>query len=200
MTHETNGPPLKRDVLKFLRTISDLIENIILWSRYMLVALYLFLMVEILLYGVDFFKLLLGCETQKELTEHTMKALDLLDQTMIANLIWFISAGSFYVFVHIFPDMAPKPKPRSLTHISTGILKEKMAGSIVGVSSIYLLETFLHVMEEPSLTVMQRILCAIGLHCAFIVGLLAFNYTNKADHHAHNKDDGKENEHEKSPH
>jgi uncharacterized protein (TIGR00645 family) len=119
------------------------------------------------------------------LVEHILRALDLLDYTMIANLIWFISAGSYYVFLHPYPSPTDTLKPRSLAHISTGVLKEKMAGSVVGISSIGLLDVFMHIVATHGAVDMQKVIAMLAIHVAIIAGFLAFNYANQADHHKH---------------
>ena len=45
------------------------------------------------------FKMLLGVSDSAVLTEHVLQALELVDITMIANFIWLIIAGSYYVFI-----------------------------------------------------------------------------------------------------
>jgi uncharacterized protein (TIGR00645 family) len=171
----------------------EAIEELILWSRYLLIPLYLALLFVILTITLDFFRVLAGLTAAEDLTEHTLRALELLDYTMIANLIWLISAGSYYVFVdNHYPDYSGKKRPRALTHVSSGLLKEKMAGSIVGVSSVYLLELFLHVATAPATVNWDTTKILLAIHLMFILGLLAFNHTNAADHHDHSKEKEKE--------
>jgi uncharacterized membrane protein YqhA len=91
------------------------------------------------------------------------------------------------VFVATYrPNEPVTSGPRSLAHISTGILKEKMAGSIVGVSSVNLLTVFLHIPLEQGPTDWSKIGALVTIHAVFIAGLLAFNHTNGADHLIHN--------------
>ena len=160
------------------------IEWFILLSRYLLVPLYCALMFEIVKIIGHFWGVLTGGGSA-DLIENILQFLELLDVTMIANLIWLISAGSYYVFVHPYPDLHERRKPRSLAHISTGILKEKMAGSIVGVSSVYLLQVFLNLSTSKEPVDVARMGAMIAIHLVFIGGLIAFNHANKADHLTH---------------
>ncbi len=173
---------------------SEVSEWVILTSRYLLVPLYLALLFGILTITVDFYLLLTGATQEAMLIEHTLKELELLDITMIANLIWLISAGSYYVFIDKNYDSPKRKRPRCLAHISTGILKEKMAGSLIGVSSIHLLKIFLHVYSSVEPVQWQKIGVLAIIHVLFILGLLAFNYSNSADHHTHNQEKKKEKE------
>ena len=165
--------------------ITGLIENVILLSRYLLVPLYFGILYEILSITFDFFHVLLGSTESLNLNQHMLEILELVDITMIANLVWLISAGSYYVFVHPYPSVSLKKRPRSLAHVSTGILKEKMAGSLIGVSSVHLLQTFLEISESTAPVNLSVVGVLIAIHLMFIFGLLAFNYANAADHHQH---------------
>ncbi len=163
------------------------IEHLILKSRYLLVPLFLSLLYGIVIITIDFFEVLTGTIQTLALTEHTLQELELLDITMIANLIWLISAGSYYVFVNTSEETGLQ-RPRCLEHVSTGILKEKMAGSLIGVSSVHLLQVFLHISESHETINVINIGALISIHLMFILGLFIFNYANKAPHHNHNKD------------
>ncbi len=164
--------------------IGTFIEWSILKSRYLLAPLIFALLVVILTITVDFMKVLMGMTEASQLNEHTVQALELLDITMIANLIWLISAGTYYVFIdNHYPGTSGQPRPRCLTHISTGILKEKMAGSLIGVSSVHLLQLFLHMSESHEAVDWHKLGGLIAIHLLFIIGLLAFNRANSADHH-----------------
>jgi uncharacterized protein (TIGR00645 family) len=174
---------------------ADLIEEIILKSRYLLVPFYLVLLFDILTIMIDFIKMMVGTIETAILMQHTLQALELLDITMMANLIWLISAGSYYVFVdNSYPDRLRFRRPRCLTHVSAGILKEKMAGSIVGISSVYLLELFMHLAIANEEIRWEQMGGLLALHLVFILGYLAFNRANGADHHMHD-DALKEKEH-----
>ncbi len=164
------------------------VENLMLKSRYLLLPMLFALLLLILKITVDFVMLLAGMNEAVNISEHTVQALELLDIAMIANLIWLISAGSFYVFVYTEPaDGVPmKKRPRCLTHISSGILKEKLAGSLMGVVSVYLLKIFFKIAEDKEVVNMHKTAAVIGIYVAFMMGLLAFNHSNASVHHQHN--------------
>lgn len=168
-----------------MNRLRDLIERVILASRYMLVLPFMALLVELGAIIVDFFAVLLGRHDAADLTAHTLRTLELLDITMIANLVWLIAAGSYYVFVDNRHDDGQHARPRGLTHVSAGILKEKMAGSLIGVSSVHLLQVFLRMTTTEAAVEWRAVWMMLAIHAAFIVGLLAFCYTNAAPHHNH---------------
>jgi uncharacterized protein (TIGR00645 family) len=158
---------------------NGLIENIILKSRYLLVPFFCAILFQIFTLAIDLLKVLVGIAQEASLTAHTLQTLELVDITMISNLVWLISAGSYYVFVHDKTETCTT-RPRCLNHMSSGILKEKTAGSLVGVALVYLLQIFLH--ADTSIIV------KLVIFALFIFALLAFNHTNKADHLSHNQE------------
>jgi uncharacterized protein (TIGR00645 family) len=168
---------------------SGAVEEVILKSRFLLVPLYFALLYVILTIALDFVRMLEGTALTADLTKHTLRALELIDFTMIANLIWLISAGSYYVFVdNHYPNTSGKKRPRSLAHVSSGLLKEKMAGSVVGISSVYLLHVFLNIFTSAEIVDWEKVGALLAIHFIFIVGLLAFTYTNSAHHHQHSEE------------
>lgn len=171
------------------------LENVILLSRYLLIPLYFALLFRIVMLIFDFYRAQMGAP-EETLANHTLMVLQLLDITMVANFIWFTSAGSYYVFIDTHDS--GKKRPRSLIHLSAGILKEKMAGSLIGVSSVHLLQVFLHLSTQEGPLDWNKMGAMLAIHGIFIIGLLAFAHINEADHHMH-PDDKETVPHEK-PH
>jgi uncharacterized protein (TIGR00645 family) len=111
-----------------------------------------------------------------------MESLNLLDLGMLTNLVWLITAGSFYVFVSTFDDNAGRRRPVSIKHLSSNVLKKTMAGSIVGVSSVHLLQLFLHTNGDSSLSPIQKVGVMLAIHITFIFGLWIFFMTTLPEH------------------
>ncbi len=163
-------------------------------SRYLLVPFLFALAVFIVRVGWDFFKVALGMMEMEEAMHTTMMALTLLDITMIANLIWLIAAGSYYVFVASNGALSPHERPKCLQHVSTGLLKEKMAGSLIGVSSVHLLKLFLDIsegMHNGKHIDWSSLGGLLAIHVTFLVGLMIFSVSNNSPHHNH-RDEEKE--------
>lgn len=88
--------------------------------------------------------------------------LKLVDMAMIANLVKMIITGSYHSFVS-------KNHGDESEKSSSGILKVKMASSIIGVSSIHMLQTFINA-ENINFDLIFK---QCWLHGAFIVGAVA---------------------------
>ncbi len=192
MDATTEIPHGKRQLLH------DACEAGILYSRYLLLFLYaamLFVGIPEIIFSFFRVQFHLGM-SEEGLLDVLMKWMLNLDTAMTVNLFWFLPSGSYYVFVHPKTEGTSRfARPRSLAHISSGILKEKMAGSLVGISSVYLLQLFLSSANHNQRIDPTLLYQLLALHGMLLIGVLVFNYTNKADHHPHNEEKKHAEEH-----
>ena len=68
-----------------------------------------------------------------------------------------------------------------IQEISAGSLKVKLAGSLVGISGIYLLQTFINIKNQESEHVMWQVI----IHVVFLFSALMLAYTEKKLHQKH---------------
>jgi len=110
--------------------IKLVLEKIIFFSKWVLIPFYLklFWVLLVLLYWF----MANGHITSEQLM-YTLEAVDVI---MIANLIKMIITGSYNSFV-------TKSHDETSEKVSSGVLKVKMATSIMGVTTIHLLQTFI---------------------------------------------------------
>jgi uncharacterized protein (TIGR00645 family) len=106
-----------------------------------------------------------------------MIILELVDIVMIANLIKMIITGSYTSFI-------TKDHDEKSEKASSGMLKVKMSTSLIGVSSIHLLQTFINA-ENMSWDVIHKQLL---IHASFIVGsvllmVIEYLHVKSEDHH-----------------
>jgi uncharacterized protein (TIGR00645 family) len=185
-----NSASGKTEDLLSLKWLDRPVELILLRARYILSLFYIGLIVCILRMLVNFTLVGAGFNPFEPVMTTTITSLTLLDITMTANLVWLISAGSYYVFTAAGKSTPIHLRPQCLQHVSSGLLKEKMAGSLIGISSVDLLTIFLHLghkLEEGSKVELNALAIYImmGIHVAFILALWVFNRANAADHHDH---------------
>ena len=140
--------------------------------------MYLGLIVTLIVYVLKFFVAIwdLIVHVNQPQEEVLLSVVGQLDIVMVANLIVMILIGSYTTFVSELHFDEKHVKPQWLNHISSSILKVKMSASIVGVSSIHLLQTFIKT---------ENVWIKLAIHGAFIVGLLVLWFTAKGDtpHH-----------------
>ena len=68
-----------------------------------------------------------------------------------------------------------------IQEISAGSLKVKLAGSLVGISGIYLLQTFINIKNQESEHVMWQVI----IHVVFLFSALMLAYTERNLHQKH---------------
>jgi uncharacterized protein (TIGR00645 family) len=135
--------------------IKTIIEKLIFSSKWFLIPFYLRLFWTLLKLMYHFF-------VQGHLENNDlMSTLEDVDIVMIANLVKMIITGSYNSFVD-------KHHGEEGEHVSSGALKVKMSTSVMGVSSIHLLQTFINA-ENTSSDVINK---QIFIHSIFIVGAL----------------------------
>ena len=122
------------------------IEKIIFFSRWFQAPIYLGLIVGGLLYTYKFMEHLfhlcnhIGSATE---TEIMLGILVLVDISMVANLLVVVIIGGYTTFVSKIDIEDHADKPEWLEKVDAGTLKIKLAVSLVGVSGIHLLQTFI---------------------------------------------------------
>lgn len=135
--------------------LKKLVEGIIFNSKWLLIPFYLKLFWTLIRLMYNFFTH--GTLSNEEL----MTTLEDVDIVMIANLVKMIITGSYNSFVD-------KSHGVEGEQVSSGALKVKMATSIMGVSSIHLLQTFIDASNVNMETIWKQII----IHGIFIIGAI----------------------------
>lgn len=135
--------------------IKKAIEKVIFGSKWLLIPFYLKLFWTLIRLMYNFF--VHGTLTSEQL----MGTLEDVDIVMIANLVKMIITGSYNSFVD-------KSHGVEGEQVSSGALKVKMATSIMGVSSIHLLQTFISAHDAAMVDIYKQLL----IHGIFIVGAI----------------------------
>jgi uncharacterized protein (TIGR00645 family) len=155
-------------------------ERLIFASRYLLIPIYLGLILAQIAYTGKFI-----CEVYPVLshfwrsdeTEIMLMVLTLIDMAMVANLISMVIIGSYSAFINDL-SLGKGRRPSWLKHISSGLLKIKMGTSLVGISLIHLLRTFINI-EQTSWTVIYKQLWIIG---TFVIASFALSVIESLNH------------------
>lgn len=93
--------------------------------------------------------------------EDLMTTLEAVDTVMVATLVKMIITGSYHSFVD-------KNHGESGENSSSGLLKVKLASSIMGVTSIHLLQSFINVEHLTWDTIYKQLI----IHGVFMLGTL----------------------------
>lgn len=107
--------------------------------------------------------------------------LTLVDITMVANLLIMVIIGGYSTFVSRINIDKHEDKPEWLQKVDAGTLKVKLAGSLVGVSGIHLLQTFINIKNHEPEQVMWQVI----IHVVFLLSCILLAYTEKILHQKH---------------
>ena len=101
--------------------------------------------------------------------------LALIDVVMISNLLIMVIVGGYETFVSRMNLEGHRDQPEWLSHVNASVLKVKLAMSIIGISSIHLLKTFINADNYT-----EKVLIAQpAIHIAFLFSAMAIAYTDK---------------------
>ncbi|MBN8554347.1 MAG: TIGR00645 family protein [Deltaproteobacteria bacterium] len=154
-----------------MKKFEKLIEQTIFASRWFQVPMYLGLIVAGVIYAWRFLMELvhLISSAQSLSEEHLMlSVLTLVDITMVANLLVMVIIGGYATFVSRLDIISHVDRPDWLQKVDAGTIKVKMAGSLVGVSGIHLLKSFINIDNRPIESVKWQII----IHVVFLFSTL----------------------------
>ncbi len=193
----TPTPPRERPIAP--------LGHFIFFSRWLQAPLYLGLIVAQMVYVWQFVVELIhlvhyvvlgkGCPTgELDATGHAIYeacteadtmliVLGLVDVVMISNLLIMVIVGGYETFVsRIRLDDHPD-QPEWLSHVNANVLKTKLAMSIIGISSIHLLRTFIDSERLESETMLWQTV----IHLAFVVSAIALAWIDRMSLTAHQR-------------
>jgi uncharacterized protein (TIGR00645 family) len=151
-----------------MKLIKNIIVNILFGSKWLLTFFYFGLIIGMVCYAYVYVKEIIHLlsdvqSLSKEIVMITV--LELVDMVMIANLVKMIITGSYNSSVD-------KTHGFSNENVSSGILKVKMSTSLIGVTSIHMLQSFINA-NQVSWEVLNKQLI---IHGVFIVGAIGLAY------------------------
>ena len=170
--------------------MKDKIEKIIEWciyqSRWLQVPVYLGMCVVMGMYSYVFCKdVTHSLMNIGDFTEESMLllAISIVDVSMVLNLIIVCVIGGYWSFVSKL-EIIEKDKDSNqfmyLGKINPNALKHKLMISLISISAVHLLETFVSETIDTQHTIMQ-----ISIHVVFVLSALGLTYMDKIGHTQH---------------
>lgn len=104
--------------------------------------------------------------------------LALIDVVMISNLLIMVIVGGYETFVSRLGLEQHPDQPEWLGHVNASVLKVKLGLSIIGISSVHLLKTFINAANYDVKVLMWQTI----IHVVFLFSALAIAYTDKLLH------------------
>lgn len=157
--------------------ILRVLRNIIFFSRWLQAPLYVGLIlaqgVYVYKFAEDLYELIHRAAQLSE-NEIMLVVIALIDVVMIANLLIMVIIGGYETFVSRLHLEGHEDQPEWLDHLNAGSMKVKFSMSLIGISSIHLLRTFL----EPGQLSNDEIMWQVVIHLTFVISSLLMAYTN----------------------
>ena len=154
------------------------VEKLFYASRWMSAPLYLGLSLALLLLGIKFFEELFHAfpiilEMQE--TDLVLLILSLVDLALVGGLIVMVMFSGYENFVSKIDLDNETDKLGWLGKLDSGSLKQKVAASIVAISSIHLLKKF---MAAESISD-EKLMWYVIVHLTFVISALGMAYVDK---------------------
>jgi len=148
------------------------VEQTILASRWLLVPFYLGLGISLIVLLIKFGQKMVTLVFATFISgsnDLITNVLGLIDLSLLANLLLIVMFSGYENFVSRFELDDQKYKPAWMGHVDFGELKLKLLSSIIAISAVHLLETFMNIHEVSD----REIEWSIGIQMTFVLtGLL----------------------------
>ena len=162
--------------------IEKLIENLLYKGRWMLAPIYLGLSFALLALGLKFFQevfhILPAIFEIKE-TDLILQILTLLDVALVGGLIVMVMFSGYENFVSAIDIDKGKEKLSWLGKLDSGSLKQKVAASIVAISSIHLLKKFMDAGQIEN----EKLMWYVIIHLTFVVSAMGMSFVDRMNKH-----------------
>lgn len=160
---------------KSRESVENVLERVIFGGRWLLAPLYVGLTVSLLAIVWQFLRRGFGLAQMvphADTHEVTLKVLELLDLTLLANLILIVIFAGYENFVSKINVAAKsEDRPHWMGKVDYSGLKIKLIGSLVAISVIELLKDF---MQAETYDDFEPIAWRIGIHLTFVVSGVLF--------------------------
>ncbi|MDH5612686.1 MAG: TIGR00645 family protein [Gammaproteobacteria bacterium] len=157
-------------------------ESILYASRWLLAPIYIGLSLGLLILGVKFFQEIIHVApilfSMKE-TEVVLLILSLIDIALVGGLLVMVMLSGYENFVSSIDIEEGKEKLSWLGKMDSGSLKQKVAASIVAISSIHLLKAFMNADQIDN----EKLMWYVLIHLTFVVSAMGMAVVDKMNQH-----------------
>jgi uncharacterized protein (TIGR00645 family) len=154
------------------------LEKLMYASRWIMAPVYLGLSLVLVALGIKFFVEIIHILPQllsiKE-ADLILVILSLVDLTLVGGLVIMVMFSGYENFVSQLDVDESKEKLSWLGKVDSNSLKNKVAASIVAISSIHLLKVFMDTPNIPN----DKIMWYLLIHITFVVSAFIMGYLDK---------------------
>jgi uncharacterized protein (TIGR00645 family) len=161
-----------------MKSFENFLEKLIYNSRWIQAPVYVGLIIGTLVFSLKFFMELIhmiatfGISDEKTIM---IAILTLVDVTMVINLLIVVIIGGYWTFVNKIEIIKEEEKPDWLKKINASSLKIKLIVSLVSISGIDLLKSFINIQNTAN----DKVIIQIAIHLTFIVSALLLAISDK---------------------
>jgi uncharacterized protein (TIGR00645 family) len=159
-------------------------ESILYASRWILAPIYLGLSITLLLLGIKFFEealhavpAVLGMSE----SDLVLLTLSLVDIALVGGLLVMVMFSGYENFVSRIDVSEDTEKLSWLGKLDSGSLKQKVAASIVAISSIHLLKAFMEAQNISN----DKLMWYVIIHLTFVLSALGMALVDRMNQTAH---------------
>lgn len=157
-------------------------ENLLYASRWLLAPIYIGLSLGLIILGFKFFQEIIHVVplliSMKE-TEVVLLILSLVDISLVGGLLVMIMLSGYENFVSTIDISDGTEKLSWLGKMDSGSLKQKVAASIVAISSIHLLKAFMNADQIDN----EKLMWYVIIHMTFVLSALGMAVVDKMNQH-----------------
>ena len=153
-------------------------ENFLYSSRWLLAPIYLGLSLGLLMLGIKFFQEALHTLPiifTLEESDLVLVILSLIDMALVGGLLVMVMLSGYENFVSSIDIEEGKEKLSWLGKMDAGSLKQKLAASIVAISSIHLLRAFMDAKNIDN----EKLMWFVIIHLTFVLSALGMAYVDR---------------------
>lgn len=162
--------------------IEKAIEGLLYRGRWILAPIYLGLSLALLALGIKFFQevfhILPSVIGIKE-SDLVLQILTLLDVALVGGLIVMVMFSGYENFVSRIDIAEDKEKLSWLGKLDAGSLKQKVAASIVAISSIHLLKKFMDAQQIDN----DKLKWYVIIHLTFVLSAMGMAFVDRMNKH-----------------
>ena len=158
------------------------IETLLYASRWVLAPIYLGLSAALFLLGMKFFQEVAHTvPLVLEMTESdlVLLTLSLVDMALVGGLLVMVMFSGYENFVSRIDVGDDAEKLSWLGKLEFGSLKQKVAASIVAISSIHLLKAFMNAPHTPN----DKLMWYVIIHLTFVLSAIGMAYVDRMNTH-----------------
>jgi uncharacterized protein (TIGR00645 family) len=157
-------------------------ENLLYASRWLLAPIYIGLSLALLALGIKFFQEalhVLPIVLAMSEADLVLIVLSLVDIALVGGLIVMVMLSGYENFVSQIDIKEGAEKLDWLGKLDAGSLKQKVAASIVAISSIHLLKAFMNLQQIDN----DKLMWYVIIHMTFVLSALGMALVDRLNRH-----------------